>query len=284
MPPSNPLELETRILWEVSAEAELPGLDLDTTVEIPVFPPDAGTAPSGAGRLSAPADGSATVGDSVASIGSGEGEGGLRWPYVAPVTEGIELVESPGAFELHFTAARNRKGAVILGIAGVLTAALGVFVLASSSLLWGLGLVAVAALLLYGSVQQATNDTALHVRDGVIEVTHDGIGMPSDVTFPASNLEAVEVHLDSGSGSNRGYSISLVAASNEGLEELEDQAYRAADLLSRVGVGEGHPAMDALLEGADRPRVLLASQLVDKEEADWLAHKIREAARRVAKG
>jgi hypothetical protein len=222
-----------------------------------------------------------------ASDEAGEGspeEAEESWPFVAPVTEGIELVEGPDFLELHFTAARNRQGALILGIAGVVSAVLGIYVLAGTSFFWGVGLLALTALLLYGSIQQGTNDTAVIVRDGRIEVTHDGIGMPPDVRFPVGNLGEVDVHLGAGSGTNRAYSITLVAATNEGLEELEDQAHRTADVLSRMGMSEEHPAMEALLDVADRPRVLVANQLQDKEEADWLAYKLREAARRQAKG
>lgn len=289
-PPSNPLELERRILWEVSAEAELPGLDFETAIEIPVFPPDPATLKERLSarreeRLAEAASSEDSAPDAVLAPGAGKGEARARvWPFVAPVTEGIELVERPGSFELHFTAGRNRKGALILGISGLIAGALGVFVLAGTSFFWGIGLLAVAALVLYGSIQQATNDTALTIRDGQIEVTHDGLGMPADVTFPTTNLGSVEVHLGAGTGTNRGYDISLVTASNEGLEELEGQAYKTAELLSKVGVSEDHPAMEALLDTADRPRVLLASGLVDKEEADWLAYKIREAARRQADG
>jgi hypothetical protein len=277
--PSNPLELERRILWEVSAETDIPGLDFETAIEIPVFPPDPATLKERliAKREERLAAASAAVEEE--SLAKAE-EDSKDWPFVAPVTEGIELVERPGSLELHFAAARNRQGAVILGISGVITAALAVFMLAGVGFFWGVALLALAALLIYGSVQQATNDTVLTIRDGRIEVTHDGIGMPADVTFPVTNLASAEVQLGAGTGSDRAYEIWLITASNEGLEDLEDQAYRTANMLSRVGVSEEHPAMEAILDAADRPRVLLASGLKDKEEADWLAYKIEEAARR----
>jgi len=291
-PPSNPLELDRRILWEVTAEADLPGLDFETAIEIPVFPPDPATLKErlvarrderlAAAESSAVADPSSIADPPVSpDPGAGAGKGGdasKAWPFVGPVTEGIELVERPGSFELHFTAARNRKGAAVLGVSGLVMAVLGVVILAGTSFFWGVGLLALAVLVLYGSFQQGTNDTTLTIRDGQIEVVHDGLGMPADVAFPVTNLGSVEVHLGAGTGSNRGYTITLVTASTEGLEELEGQAYRTANVLSRIGVSENHPVMEAILDTADRPRILVANGLQDKEEADWLAYRIEEAA------
>ena len=220
-PPSNPLELERRILWEVSAETDIPGLDFETAIEIPVFPPDPATLKERliAKREERLAAASAAVEEE--SLAKAE-EDSKDWPFVAPVTEGIELVERPGSLELHFAAARNRQGAVILGISGVITAALAVFMLAGVGFFWGVALLALAALLIYGSVQQATNDTVLTIRDGRIEVTHDGIGMPADVTFPVANLASAEVHLGAGTGSDRAYEIWLITASNLSLIHISE--------------------------------------------------------------
>jgi hypothetical protein len=139
--------------------------------------------------------------------------------------------------------------------------------------------------LLYGGIQQGTNDTVLRVAEGRLQVTHDGIGMPADVDVRAGQVEEVLVHLESDSPSeNAAYAISLVARAGEGLEHVQEQANRVMDVMSRFGVDEAHPVMDAMREGAERPRILVAGGLTDKDEADWLAYRVQQAARRAGTG
>lgn len=306
-PPSTPLKLESRIVWEVSAEAAVPGLDLDARIEIPVFAPDevaappdprpegdtpgpdgappgderiAGGAPD-ADDADAPTERGAPVPgpDAPARGAPGSHGAGAAWPFDEPLTEGIVLVDGPGEFELHFTAARTRRGAVTLGVLGILFGVGGVPLMMASGLM-GLIFSVVGAFLVYGSVQQATNDTVLRVAGGRVEVTHDGIGMPDDVALPVAQVDEVVVHLGSGSSTQSSYSLSLQAADATGLEHVRRQADRIVGVLSRFGVSESHPAVAAMQEGARRPRIQVAGQLTDKDEADWLAGRIREALRR----
>ncbi|HKK92303.1 MAG TPA: hypothetical protein VJ925_02675 [Longimicrobiales bacterium] len=57
------------------------------------------------------------------------------------------------------------------------------------------------------------------------------------------------------------------------------------NLMSRFGVADAHPAMDALRDTTEQPKIAVADSFSEKAEADWLASKIREApARRSEQG
>jgi len=276
-PASTALKLDNRILWEVAAEAEIPAIDFAARVEVPVFPAEPGSVPAKASASGTP--------DTVAETAFGRGGSGAvpAWSFEEPLTKGIELVDEPDLFELHFTAARKRKGAIVLGVLGVVLLAGAVPALLTSVLL-GLILLLMGAVLVYGGIQQGTNDTVLRVADGRIQVRHDGIGMPEDIDVPVGQMEEVMVHLGTDSASDDAtYSISLVARPGEGLEHLQKQAANVMKVMSRFGVTEAHPAMEAMREGAERPRILVSDQLSDKDEADWLASRIREAVERAGR-
>lgn len=269
-PPSTPLKLDNRILWEISAEAEVPGIDLAAQVEVPVFPPEPGAPSADSSGEATPSRTVLPAHDVPAPVSS----------FDEPVTDGIVLVDEPERFELHFTAGRTRKGAIIIGgIGGVMLLA-GVPLLAASPLI-GLIFIAMSALMIYGGIQQATNDTVLRIESGRVRVTHDGVGMPADVDFPVDQVEEVSVRLgNSSSSKNATYSLALLCRVGEGLEHLEAQADKVMGFMSRFGVDESHPAMQAMREGAERPRVIVADGLSDKDEADWLAAKVEKALAR----
>jgi hypothetical protein len=288
-PPSTPLKLDNRIAWEVSADADLPGLDFSARVEVPVFPAEPGSAgleegPTGRqdhieGRHDEPTP-AAGVGEGVSGAVPGDESPASPWMFDEPLTPGIRLVDEPDLFELYFTAERKRRSAVILGGLAALLLIGGVPMLPVSG---GVGLVMLlmGAFMAFGTIQQATNDTVLRIGDGRVVVDHDGVGMPADVDVPVDGVEEVLVHLGSSTAAeNARYTISLVALAEGGLEHLKEQADRAMGVLTKLGVDEDHPAMDAMREGAERPRVLVADDLADKDEADWLAARIRAALRR----
>jgi hypothetical protein len=280
---STPLPLDNRVLWEVAVEAAVPGLDLDARFEIPVFPPDASSI--GSGRA---AGAEVESGAPQSLMAEGPGASGAlqpipQWSFDEPLTRGIELIEEPDLFELRFSAARRRKDAVIMGVLGAALLA-GAFPLLGVSLLGGALLLLMGPLLLYGSVQQATNDTVLRVEDGRIEVTHDGVGMPEDVDFAVELVEEVRVDAGSSAADNTRYTLALVARADEDLGHLQDQSDQAMTIMSRFGMDEEHPAMEAMRKGALRPTVPVAYDLSDKDEADWLAFKIQEAVDRARSG
>lgn len=277
MPSSTPLKLEERMLWEVSVEAEVPGIDFRAAVEVPVFPPDAAAAEDGVipGMAS---DAEAVEIGAGAGPGDAAGDAALVGPLEKPLSDGIVLVDEPDLFELHFTAARKRKGAVVLGMVGAVFLLSGFPLMAASGLV-GLIFLLMGGFLVYGSIQQGTNDTVLRVDKGQVSVTHDGMGMPADVRFPAAQVEEVVVDLGTGSSENARYAIALVARAGEGLEHLGEQADNVMGVMSKFGIGEQHPAMEAMKKGARQPRISVADDFTDKDEADWLASRIRQAIR-----
>lgn len=282
MPPSTPLKLDNRIVWEVAAEADVPGIDFAATVEVPVFPAEPGSVgEDGQAAVSEVDDGvreraaaGATASTTAAPVEVGDPE--AAWAFDEPLTEGIELIEEPDRFKLHFTAARNRKGAIVMGVLGA-ALLVGGFPLTSASGPMGLIFIAMGGLLVFGSIQQGTNDTVLRVRGGRIQVTHDGIGMPADVDVPVERIDDVLVDVEPGSSENARYAITLLARAGDGLEHLEAQAAHVMGVMSKFGVEEDHPAMEAMRKGADQPRISVASGLADKDEADWLAWKVKQA-------
>jgi hypothetical protein len=301
MPPSTPLKTETRKLWEVEVDADLPGIDYADSVEIPVFAPGEGTMP---GPSSAPpetgADAktstNAPTTDTSSSIGA-EGDGAPArnsdvpdaaeqmapvfdqdWDIDGPTTRGISIDDTPGNFEVHFGSSRTRKQAVIMGLIG-LGMLVGGFFLFGASVIFALIMIGLGGLLVYGGIQQATNDTVVRIRNGVIEVTHDGIGMPDDVSFPLSDLDAVTVRLD-GKNESATYGLFLVARPGADLPQLKEQAARADKIMSNIGVSVNNPIREQMEEAQNQPTVRVAGGLSDKMEADWLAHKIQEAADR----
>jgi len=282
-PASTPLELANRILWELSAEAEVPGLDFRARVEIPVFPPDADREAHGhvepapdadaSGRLEAGSGAEAAGGVAPVSLD----EPAVEWAFDEPLSDGIRVIDEPDLFEVHFTAARKRGAAVVLGVLGTVFLLVGALT-TPGAVLVGLIFVAAGGLLIFGSFQQGTNDTLLSVEGGRVAVRHDGIGMPEDVEIPVGRVTDVVVHLGGSSSSdNATYSISLLAQPGDGLEHVEEQMENVMNLMSRFGVGDAHPAMDALRDAAEQPKIAVADSFSEKAEADWLASKIREA-------
>ncbi|PEN13935.1 hypothetical protein CRI94_07725 [Longibacter salinarum] len=297
-PASSPMKTERRKLWEVSIEADVPGIDLSDKIEIPVFESEGTGTPS---QPTSPADGRESTGeaDGEEAFTKGDGAPGSdsavsaavdqadeapafdeEWEFDEPVTKGITIEDAPGKFEMHFGSSRNRSGGLTLGLIG-LAMVIGGFFLFGASFLFALIMVGLGGLMVYGAVQNLTNDTVVWIRNGQIEVTHDGMGMPDDVAFPASELEDVMVRLDSTNQSS-GYGIFLVASESADLGDLEKKAAKANKTLSNLGVSTSNPMRKQMKEGMEKPHVRVANQLEDKAEADWLAQRIKEAAEREA--
>ncbi len=279
-PPSTPLPLENRILWELSAEAEVPGLDFHAQAEIPVFPPDPDAMNSGETEPTATSAPGGEIPESPSS--RPPGEPAIEWAFDEPLSEGIRMIDEPDLFELHFSAVRKRRAALLMAALGTVFMLIGALTTLGAVLV-GLIFVVVGGFLIFGSIQQGTNDTVLSVENATVEVRHDGIGMPEDVHLPVRRVTDVVVHLDgSGSSGNASYAISLLAEAGEGLEHLDRQMENVMNLMSRFGVGDDHPAMDTMRDAAEQPKIAVADAFSEKAEADWLASKIRAALLRVS--
>jgi len=289
LPPSTPLKTDNRIVWEVSTRGSVEGLDFTAEVEIPVFPGETGDGFTNEGEgVEEPASDEASLAareTADSSPGTTRSEPAAKASperirtFDAPVTSGIVLDASPGAFALEFRPRWNQSSVWIMAGIGIAMVGGGVLMFAVS-VLFGLLFVGAGGLLLYGTVQKLTNRTVLRVADGTIAVTHSGIGMPADVTFPAGDLVDAEVRLQSGNQSSTQYGLFLVASEDAGLDHLKEQAERSKKLISKFGAPSS--VTDTLDPGTKQPRVLVAQDLTDKGEAEWLAAEIQEAAGREA--
>jgi hypothetical protein len=212
-----------------------------------------------------------------------------RWTYDRPVSPGIELDPGP-PFVLHFKASRQRKNALIMGgfafLVIVLAIALfwktilaGFSMMAAFVVIFSIVVVGLGGFLIYGSLQQAMNDTTLSVDDGRIALMHDGIGMPSDVSFPAFMLESVTIESDS-TWNQTSYALTLLVQDDTRFDDLKAAKARGDAVLTAIGVSESHPARQQLRAGSLRPRMRVAGGIEHRGEAEWLAREIQEAARR----
>ena len=288
-PPSTPLQTDNRIVWEVSTRASVKGLDFTTEVEILVFPSKTPDVPLDDGEgVKKPAgdDAEAPLDARTPVISSPEiqrDKAATQSPperprtFDAPVTSSIILDASPGAFALEFRPRWNQSSIWIMGGMGIAMSGGGVLMFAVS-VLFGLLFLGAGGLLLYGTLQKLTNRTVVRIADGTIAVTHSGFGMPADVTFPAGDLVDTQVRLQSGNQSGTQYGLFLVASEDAGLDHLKEQAARSKKLISSFGA-PSH-VTDVLEPGTQQPRVAVSWDLTHKDEAEWLARKIQEAARR----
>lgn len=309
-PSSTPVKSENRNLWEVDIEAAVPGIDYKDAIEIPVFPPDEPMdTPMDAPATSAYGDDTSThdaddsmreaTGDGAPATGSPVPDSaqqmeprdpagsatGDRYDTVddfdGELSDGISLTDAPGQFELHFAPKRQRKAALLLGAIGLAMVVGGGFLL-GASLIFGIICVGLGGLLVYGSIQKFTNDTILTIRGGMIELTHDGLGMPDDVTFPARQLAETRADVESENEGNVTYAIFLVASEDAELDVLKKQAESAMNVMKAMGVEEDYAMKRRMEEGMKRPQVRVAGGFDQKAEADWLAQQILDAAQREA--
>jgi len=315
-PPSTPEKKDARVIWEVEVAARLPGVDFVSTFEIPVFPGSAqpsmpsdaealpetrGTSPvAGAEQTAfdpslaprAPTESEAESGAkaeceakaeeataSARSIHREPSPTSAYWTYDRPVSPGIEL-DDGSPFALHFKASRQRMNALITGGSGVVIMSLGVALFWGNMLLVLVGVlcVGIGGFLVYGSLQQAMNDTVLTIDEGTVSLTHDGLGMPSDVSFPASLLENVTIESES-TYNQTSYALTLRVSDDARFHSLKAQKARVDAVLSTMGVPKSHAARQQLRAGALQPRMRVAGGIEHRGEAEWLARKIREAAR-----
>lgn len=303
LPPSPPHKTEDRILWELDASAELPGLDYEVSFEIPVFEPD-DTAPSGPDRGSkdAPEEESSETESEEVFWGLGDedgGDGGLqrerdakpeRDPYAQheiggdysePVSEGIRMEGRPGqGLSFSFAPARAKGMATGLTVLGAGMLGGGVFAFSASFLL-GLLLLGFGGLVSYGAWQKWTYASTVTVDDGQIEVTRGTFGKGQPQRFPCAALEDVAVEVRGNAGDTTYYALGLTLADSE-VQGTKGRGERVAKWMKQVGgeqtSGVADRAQEAVEEATQSVRV--ASDLTNKQEADWIADRLIEAAER----
>lgn len=318
-PPSTLAKSENRNLWEVEIDAAVPGLDYHDAIEIPVFPAEASenvsASSTGSADDQASIPGAETSGptDRIREA-TGDGVPTTRSPVSASaqqmepldgpknpsrsvmkqgdrfddtndfdglLSEGTTLTDAPGQFELHFSPRRSLRSAVLLGGIGLVMVVGGGF-LFGASLMFAVICVGIGGLLVYGSIQKFTNDTVLTIRGGMIELSHDGFGMPDDITFSVREVTDVRAAIESVKDGNVTYAIFLVASEDADLDVAKKQAASAVRIMNALDVEEDDPMRRRMEEGTRRPQVQVVGGFERKAEAEWLAKQILDAAQREA--
>jgi hypothetical protein len=300
LPPSPPYKTEDRILWELDVSAELPGVDYDVSFEIPVFEPD-DEAPASAPDDEGQSESSEVETEEVFWGVGEEGDGGLRReqgteserdPYAQheiggdfsePVSEGIRMEGRPGqGLTFSFAPARAKGMATVLTVLGGGMLVGGVFAF-SASFLFGLVLFGFGGLVSYGAWQKWTSASTIVVEDGQIEVTRGPFGKGQPQRFPCAALEDVAVEARGNAGDTTYYALALSLAESE-VQGTKGSGKQVANWMKRFGgeqtSGIADRAQEAVEEATRSVRV--AGDLTNKQEADWIADRLIEAAEREA--
>lgn len=303
LPPSPPRKTEDRILWELDASAELSGLDYEVSFEIPVFEPD--DAPSSASDRApddaAPEESSEAESEEVFWGVGEEGDGGLqreqgtepeRDPYAQheiggdysePVSEGIRMEGRPGrGLTFSFASARAKGMATVLTVLGGGMLVGGVFAF-SASFLFGLVLLGFGGLVSYGAWQKWTSASTITVEGGQIAVTRGPFGKGQTQRFPCAALEDVAVKARGNAGDTTYYALALSLAESE-VQGTKGRGERAAKWVKQLGGEQTSGIADRAQEAVDEATrsVRVAGDLTNKQEADWIADRLVEAAEREA--
>jgi hypothetical protein len=279
-----------RILWRIEVEAEVPGVNFQSQVEIPVFDLEQ-SAPLDAepGRLSAGAwggDGARISGDDDEDFSTHE----IGHILSTPRSPGIELrTPSPGRIEFFFDRARDKSSLAVTTVVFLvcfgLAVALSIFGEgAPFGVLLMLGVV--GASFGYVGYREWAYTSTLTVDAERLEFVRGPFGRGEPVVIPAAEL--TDVRLEIGATSNVGsvtrasYWLVLVRkASEEARISHAEQLERLQSLADTLGLRSNDgTAMSDILDRAPplRPTVKVCGGLKDKKEADWIALKIMEAA------
>lgn len=313
-PPSTPEKKETRIMWKLDVEAEVPGLDFDTDFEIPVFEPEGGIE-EGAAAPAAEAEGAveeeAESEEVFWSLGDEEGgeiqrtetdaaedesdpyaEYEVGGTFTEPVSDGIEMRRSSsGGLELHFAAGRNKGMALILTVVGVGMLVGGGLVLVNASFFGGLVILLIGAAAAYGAWYQWTNASTITIENGQVRVESGPAGRGSTTSFSCADLADIKVEAAGQMGESTLYRLNLYRMDAEAKKKAAEGAEKMGEVVSflqssgLVGQGQQPEAVtEKIRQQVEKhgTKVTVAGGLTNKQEADWLAAKIRKAAAREA--
>lgn len=269
-PESTPVERENRHLWRLDVEAETPGIDYSEQLEVPVFDVEDGggeRAPSTASETTADRDldlfwetddedGEAAK-DEVASKESlpeepPQEETGpyadreIEQTFTEPVSEGVEMRGgADGGMVLFFDKARHKGRIAVFFGAFLVFAGVTWLAFTNGKFQGGLFAAAATALLGYLVFWQATYTATLTVENGQIRVQRG--------PFTAYRYGSTKT-------------------------------FPASDLETAHVKVDGNSNYTLKLVRADTGRkVLVAQGLSNKQEADWLAAQVEEAAQQEAR-
>lgn len=299
-PPSTPEKHENRIMWELDAEADLPGLDFQTSFEIPVFDSERGDRE----RKPEPTTGTAAPDQSAPPVPGGARDAGEALPeetdayadyevgatFTEPESEGITMERSPrGGLQLHFAAGRNKVMGALLAIFAVLLGLGGLLVLAESFFV-ALIFLLFAGFCGYGAWKMLTTASTLTVEAGKVTLVRGAFGRGTPVTFACEDLADVSIKANGQVGSKTHYDLVLHRHDMEARQQAaagEDAIDQIADFTERTGLVRGSDAehaTDQIKQSIQEQstQLTVARGLINKQEADWIAATIREATRREA--
>lgn len=267
--PSTPHKTTERILWELSAEADIDGLDYEISFEIPVFelsgqdpPPSeetAGVERSSAdqelsGELNEPeSDGIHMQEPSRQEPPPSEKTGGVEPSYAnqelgtdfnEPPSDGIHMEGQPEeGLTLSFAPARAWGIGIISTVVGLACLVGGGYVL-TDSFAGGVIVLAIGVGFSYGAWRLWTRTSTLTVENDRIELMKDFVGPFGTKTrtrLPSTSLEEVEVQAQRELLGTTYYSLKLVRSSSNGVPEDEGREQ------SGPQSGSGKPPGESIL-------------------------------------
>lgn len=277
-PESTAEKTENRILWRLDVHADLPGIDYETSIEIPVF--DVGGVQSEASS-------------NVAAAGADDpyARYELGSDLTEPRSRGIQMREpTPGRIEFFFDRARNKTTIIVPGIVALACLAVVVGTILSGRFA---GILLTLILMLLGGVfgwvawRAWSYTSRVAVDEDGVRVLRGPFGRGEPVVIPASEIVAVRpvVAGRSGSGarSTSSYRLELERiATDEDRVSHEAQLETLRSLTETLGfeASDGESVSDRIARSntGPRPTIQLADGLSDKQEADWIALRIMEAA------
>lgn len=291
---------DNRILWRLTVEAELPGIDFATKMEVPVYEVEE---PAGT--------------DQRAVEARRQESGGFFWdadggemqreetlpdrdeqqpsnPYQnheilhggeSELSRGITVERTPsGGRTFHFGRARSLGTVVLLVFFLALMIGFTVLMASTGSLLGGAVGGLFVAFLVYGLFHQLLYRSTITVEKRQV-VIRAGMLRQKETIVPARQVTEVKAH-PNGNAYDLHLHRSLVgdAKLQREMARSVQGTQQVVSALEKVGLaseGAGAQEIEKKLKQSDASpgRVVLARHIKDKQEADWLAEEIERATR-----
>ena len=304
-PPSPARLAEERIVWEASAHADVPGVDYGASFEVPVFAPEDGDAPApeddapDAADAPDPAEPAWTLDGDRAGAWAGDAAADdapdepyeayiLKHDFTEPVTERIQM-ERPGGggVRFHFGAGGFLAMSAITGGMALLLAPLTYFAFTGGALLLGLFLSLFVLATGFMFLKLQFESTTVTVANGRVVVETHLLGRTTRLAFDAAALTDARLDVGGTAMSSTSYTLRLIPADPAEIASLEGQQ-RAMRMrkrfLERLGTDEETLTDKARHEqaqlDAQANSVTAATNLWNREEAEWIAAEILAAAER----
>lgn len=292
-PSSTPHKTKERMLWEVSVSADVPGLDYESAFEIPVFEPDDQSSSSGEGtepsrsQTGEGVEASPQPEQTAEAASDPYAEHEVGEDFTEPVSDGVRMEGRPGR-GLSFSFAPARAWGPALGLTAIGLPCLvgGVYALTVSFFL-ALFLFLFGAVFGYVAWRKWTLASTLSVDDGRVELTKSALGKEATTTrLRCEDLEDVLVEAQNEAFGATYYALKLLVHPDAEARSGSKSGTRSGSQSQQSGASGGpeQPAgSEVQEEGSVQERELtVAKDLTNKQEADWIADRILQAAEREA--